>query len=734
MLATLQFVTTLCGEEMVNLPAIDCRFCGAIPIINECVTCLRGTNCQLGCNEYELAEVDWTSAIFPTGLRVKDNNIALPADANALFRNGFTSTTEDLGEKLNLLEFIEQRSEAVLLCGAASFSVDADAHAAFQIIAPKDNGDGNAARTPCAIRVCDMRDNCCDCDHPTHSFEFFGFGNRIDLARSVDIAFYDADGNRVNKCGKAICGNIFTIVNLSGGTIGQPNVLRGGSINGVGTLNVRGNWEMPCGVWHCGTVNIAKDAHLDLGQRKLHAHGLQFNVDSSRTSEYLRCSGFSKLVAISITFDENALTNPNAQDYLLVDGLRRGHRAIKNVFQINGGYSLEVQGAKLYAHLEEIPSVSESSPRRTYYFGLRPHDKDWGIHPPRPPRLILPSEADADEEFMQLLNALTELELQSDESAMDSRSLMLVEFAPEDGEVTASDTCDVCAQTLMKCVDLAKSGFQNRLCDIKGNGDDPFVALIGGHARRDSIDEGICKTTYYGVVGGLDHRWIISEKLLVRVGAFSGWVRGDVRWGRSLRQRAGLVGVFGACEHFDSKLRKSNLDITLTGGFTRNHLRDEAFESAFNCCDMAADASFVRNIFAVRNMQIGPWTALSYHHIHQNSFLGEDRVTVPAIGADLLKTTLGMNFERENAPWAGAPDRLLRIYVRVGWARQAKRLDAQPIIRSVSPRYEQRNSTVVTCGFRQKIDANWEISGAWDGEFNGHYACNRANITFGYIF
>jgi hypothetical protein len=143
----------------------------------------------------------------------------------------------------------------------------------------------------------------------------------------------------------------------------------------------------------------------------------------------------------------------------------------------------------------------------------------------------------------------------------------------------------------------------------------------------------------------------------------------------------------------------------------------------------------VRNIFSRHSFQFGPLISLTYNRVSQNAFEIENGSVTPMVKSDLIKGVIGLNVEIECVPCFCADEQLFRVYARAGLGCQSKRLGlGRHVIESIAPRYENRNFVNVTCGFRQKLNGNWDISGALDSELHGNYSYNRASITCSYAF
>jgi hypothetical protein len=722
-------------------------------IQNGCLTVL-GNMLLLGC------DIDWTDATFEGGLYAAEDTIFARPGSRALFRNGFHSDNGELTGSLAPLTTIHPRSEALLLGGDASFAAAADAEkVAFQIA-----GDHNDdASSPCAIRVCGNSEHLYT--RPNLLLapgEDFGYDNHIDLSRSLDIGYYDSDGNPWTGPTTAIRGNCYTRIDLRGGDSERPNSLRG-ALSNIGTVSVHGRWNLADGFRDCGRLTLAPTAHLDLGRSSLDVRCLTLSVDSARRDPYLTCAGLARTTVFEVLFDEFSLTNPLAQSYLVIDGLDDGTDVLSRLHRLNGGFDLEARDGGLYVTFEADGTVGVDSPRDIHYFGLMP------LHccpvaagmPPAPETLMASEEMEPVRDILcaavhaARLEARRPREVPEEEQDDGNCALPLPEPLPRPRRVVSRDlppaptssTRGLLAQTVVKSLDLARGSFGNRLSDVKGNGNDPFIGLVGAHSERDLDGGSECRTTFYGITGGADYRWDLSgvENSLLRAGAFLGHVRGDVKYrgdgyqpGERVHQRTTLAGIFAAYESFDARALKTNLDATFSIGFTGNELSQSGHSYRFNGQNISLDLNGVRNLFSINGLQVGPWAGIGYHRVRQaahGEWDGGQEISAAKTCANFFQSTLGLSAEREFNLRAGDPDFRLRTYARLGWCCQPRTSSAPTATaQSLARPYGDRHSAIASVGFRQKFDAHWDLTGSWNGDFSGHYRLNRMTLALGYTF
>lgn len=302
----------------------------------------------LGC------DIDWKDSVFNGGIYAPEDTIFARAGSRALIRNGFASNDESL---INDLQYETKRlnGEGILLDGTAKFMVDENARAVnFQIVGVS---DGKSA--PVAIRVAKSRSASASGENR----------NVIELNRSLAIQYYDSEGRIYCGTPTAISGTRQTVLNLNQGTRAYPNFFRG-SVRNVGQIEVNGNWRLLDGLKDCGHLRIARGGFLDVGQSMLDVRTLSVFIDPRREDSYLTCAGFLRDTVLEMRFDESILLNPNAQSYLLIDGLTDVAATKAKIHQLNiGGFSFDGEEGNLYLTFAPNDEVSANNPRRIYYLG-----------------------------------------------------------------------------------------------------------------------------------------------------------------------------------------------------------------------------------------------------------------------------------------------------------------------------------------------------------------------------
>jgi outer membrane autotransporter protein len=335
---------------------------------------------------------------------------------------------------------------------------------------------------------------------------------------------------------------------------------------------------------------------------------------------------------------------------------------------------------------------------------------------------------------------------------------ILIEFDPANECYSAQSLAvgELTIRAATKSLAIVQDSIECRCCDVKGNGNDPFVSVIGSHGTRKDSNGARGRDTFYGIVGGADYRWNIGSEgnKYLRGGAFFGYLHGDMHgaalpslllksvWDSKLtiKQTSAVGGLFCAFEQFDSRLRKSNLDASLCFGRQKNRISG-GDEAAYRGHSFSVDLRAIGNVFARNSWQIGPWIGASYGRIgERGSFFG---ATESKVSSDIFRTIIGLNVEHEFSPSSKNPELLLRTYGRVGWCWQGGRSSVRgnnisatfpPPPSTFDGAFGDRNSAIATAGFRQKLTANWEVSGSLNGDFSCHYSLCKATLTVGYCF
>ncbi|MDR2667487.1 MAG: autotransporter outer membrane beta-barrel domain-containing protein [Puniceicoccales bacterium] len=703
-----------------------------------------GNALLLGC------DIEWEDTVFGGGIYAAEDTIHARSGSTAIFRNGFSADGVDDDGKLKNLSVNNLRREAILLGGDSRFLVDGGANVSLQVVGSRDDGAA-------AIRVCGALNRCETASKTTSApIADHGFGNRIDLSRTLEISYFAADGTPCQTPGTAIVGNGSTELILRSACVSGPNSLAG-TISCVGQTKVFGNWTLADGFRDCGRVVIGRGGHVDIGDKLLDARSIQFNIDSKRSDAYLHCGGLARHIVFEVIFDGDSLANPNAQSYKLIDGIGDCGATLELMRPLNCGFDFVFESDVLCVALSEDFSVSADSPREIRYKGLLPRDFDDARSPARDvfwPAFMdhIDDNCDCDECDEDVCGE----EFDANCAAAPCSVVLAVEVGPQNScyDVHALAVGALSIETAAKAMAILQDSIECRCGDVKGNGNDPFVSIIGSHGtRKDSAGAKGC-STFYGIIGGADWRWDIgnSGNKYLRGGAFLGYLRGDLSgaampsillkslWGGNLsvRQNSVCGGLFFAFEQFGNRISKSNLDASICFVRQRNKIVGDL--SPYGGRSFSIDLRGTANVFTINNWQSGPWLGIAYGRLmEKGSFFDVSA----KISSDIFRTILGLSVEREFSPNLKAPERLLRAFGRVGWCWQGGRnslngniisTDFPPPQSTFDGPFGDRNSAIAVFGFRQKLTGNWELSGSWTGDFSSHYRSCNVSITADYTF
>jgi outer membrane autotransporter protein len=312
-------------------------------------------------------------------------------------------------------------------------------------------------------------------------------------------------------------------------------------------------------------------------------------------------------------------------------------------------------------------------------------------------------------------------------------------------------------RTTTTLVQSLHTAIDNAIHDVKGNGNDPFLRVFGFTGKDKLKDDGRDKFHGCGVVGGLDFVAETKNGALLKYGALCSFARGKDKAtfsgtptrGSNHTQDMVFGGVFGAYESFNDRNLKTDGSVIVGFGHSKNKLRrtagDDTFNARFNGDNFSATGEFIKNMWHLKDGQIGPWLSLAYHRVHQKGYTesgnGATAHTVAATTASLLDLTLGFNYEREIQSQTNA-DRRLRLFARLGW-------NHNPVVKysggnflvggtgdSTSLTFDRRkrHHAVLTGGLRYKLNKHVDLTGTLFGKFGkrSHYLAITGGV--GYTF
>ncbi|MDE6432296.1 MAG: autotransporter outer membrane beta-barrel domain-containing protein, partial [Opitutales bacterium] len=353
------------------------------------------------------------------------------------------------------------------------------------------------------------------------------------------------------------------------------------------------------------------------------------------------------------------------------------------------------------------------------------------------------------------------LRLWLEETEDYSQLLIAREMALED-PVTVEDspiagTSNSLANTNIAAMSMLRSALNSRLTDISAGGDEAFISGIGGHVHQNELAGVGYSGDLYGITARADKLLHNKDCGYIRLGAMIGYLYGDINFRglaigkKQTAKQDNYIGMlYGAYESVNDKNLKTDLNLSFGFGYTNNRVsrideKDFGYNAKVKSNDILVSAEFIKNVYAVQGIQFGLWLKADYNRIHQKSYNesasngGKSAQSVSKVNFDFLDTTVGINIEKEICNSSRA-DRSLRLYARAGWNCQPLRhhstISAEISGKSgvVDPEFGSHNSAVFIAGLRQRLNANWEIIGEWNGSFNKKHSNNVVTVGAGYSF
>lgn len=303
---------------------------------------------------------------------------------------------------------------------------------------------------------------------------------------------------------------------------------------------------------------------------------------------------------------------------------------------------------------------------------------------------------------------------------------------------------------------MITSGINSILLSAKGNGNDPFLTVLGAHSHQDEIAGFGYANDIWGVMLGEHYTWDLGHEKYLRVGGLVSYSKSDVDFfgastsnGKQAKQDMYIGGVFGSFETFNSKHLKSNASLILGLNYSRNktHRIDGEnifYRGDFDATDIFVTLEGVKNLCHIASWQAGPYASVTYNHIHQRGYTESasnttNVVTLSSINQDLLDFVLGWNIEKE---WQNQqkPDARIRTYARLGWHCQPVQNHSTGTAyiggMSMIPEfgYADKNSFTAQLGLRNKLNQNWEWYADYVADVSGNYRYQNLSLGIGYTF
>lgn len=296
-----------------------------------------------------------------------------------------------------------------------------------------------------------------------------------------------------------------------------------------------------------------------------------------------------------------------------------------------------------------------------------------------------------------------------------------------------------------------------RLTDVKGNGDDPFISVIGGHVHQNQVSGAGYSGDLCGLAGGADKLYRLDDSSYVRLGALVGYIYGDIDFcgsaaGDNLgdKQDNYLLAAYGAYESFNEHNLKTDFNICFGFGYGEHKLsRSDAqkyyYDAKMKSNSVFIHAEYIKNLYSIRGVQFGLWLKANYHHTHQKRYKesssngGAAVREFSKVNSDSLNTTVGVNIEKELHSALRADSRL-RLFMRAGWNCQPLRNHSTLTARTMGTSFHPdsdfclHDSFIISAGFREKFNTHWDVVAEWNGSYNKRSSNNIVSLSLGYSF
>lgn len=312
------------------------------------------------------------------------------------------------------------------------------------------------------------------------------------------------------------------------------------------------------------------------------------------------------------------------------------------------------------------------------------------------------------------------------------------------------------AETDMAAGAMFRGAVAARLTDVKGNGNDPFISVIGGRIRRSEVSGVWYDGDLYGVAAGGDKLINLQSGAYMRLGGMLGYVRGDIDFHgsavdnkRSVKQDNYLLSVYSAYESFNENGLKTDFNLSLGYGYGEHRLsrldaQNNSFSAKMKSDNLFISGELVKNLYAIQGVQIGFWLKADYNHIRQKGYSehaanGGTAQSVSKANFDSLDTIVGVNIEKDLQNQYN-PNRRTRFYAKAGWNCQPARSHSTILagvygqMDETNPSLKPHNAAVFVAGCRQKLNANWDIITEWNGSFSKKHSYNLVTFSVGYTF
>ncbi len=628
----------------------------------------------------------------------------------------------------------------------------------------------------------------------------------IEVSRIKDSSLTIDNGWTVNVYGPV---EGLESINIKNGTMNTYGSLKDITLEGGGTINVYGKSEgvgticLKEGVLKLnkcdnnGAESVLKDI---AGKMKVSQDGQLYPVEMQNTEEYVKSFGTSGKLVLnkgdSVVFHidsskKDESINSSGDGFELVKGYIEIDSSLPDAIDFNGGKLYFVDDNENKDETLDLDVLFIRTPGMTIQdvlgtdevsaLGFQQVDGHEGLWQLIDPDKLTIEEAKDDSQpevaentvlkaastvararssLLSMVNALSEgtTETANGLKFFDNVGLGMADVVDASTATFAStEEAKVCMNSAMASINTSmmkmfRSSFASRLSDVKGNGNDPFLSVIGGHLHQGQIDGIGYSVNVYGVAGGADKLLKLSQEKYLKLGVAIGYIYGDADFKGNLvntqtaKEDLYVASVYGAYESFDKKNLKTDINVFLGFGYGESRLKrvdskSNVYSGTMKSHNESISIEFIKNLYAIHDVQIGLWLKMDYNHIHQRGYSEKGNKSfaksVSKANFDLLNTTVGVNIERELQNFSNEKSRL-RLYMKAGWNCQPVRDSISGVVTNASfvpnVSFGSRNTGVVAAGFREKFNEHWDMVGEWNGTFSRKQSDNVITLGLGYSF
>lgn len=313
------------------------------------------------------------------------------------------------------------------------------------------------------------------------------------------------------------------------------------------------------------------------------------------------------------------------------------------------------------------------------------------------------------------------------------------------------------AKSILDTNQMISSGLNSILLSVKGNGNDPFLTVLGARSHQDEISGFGYKNDIWGIMLGEHYTWDLGHERYLRAGALASYSKSDVNFfgsgtsnGKRAQQDMYIGGIFSSWESFNMHHLKTNANLLVGLNYSRNktHRIDDGdifYRGDFDSTDLFVTLDGVKNLLHIGNWQTGPYASVTYNRVHQQGYTERannmtNAVKLSSINQNLLDFILGWSVQKEWQHFKNT-DKRIRTYACAGWHCQPIRSHSTGTayisdMKPFTPKfgYTERNSFFAQLGFRNKLTQHLEWYANYAADISGNYRYQNLNLGLGYTF